>query len=444
MRSLHHAAAWIALVPIALVAVVVGAPSSAWAAASDDAASGLWYYDAFSVGDAVAAGHDGSGVTVAVIEGQIDTAAPELQGADITVVPNSSCLAGASSTQLAPSDLPDRSLATSHATQSAALIVGSGTGADGASSVKGVAPATHLLYYAAFTSSEATLTCSVKGAANGGDTNAQAAASIEDAVSRGASIISLSWGTTLTDALTSAIADAVAHDVVVVAARPNDASTCVDGASVKICGARGVVTVGAMNRQGDMASVGLVADTTTTVVAPGEQVLGLRPHSDSVGHPQPALVDGSSSATAITAGFLADVKSAYPSATGDQLIQTLIRNTGTSDHPLQTDERHYSGYGIVSLTHMLSVDPTQYDDTNPLLDKSSVPTDAQLQAAGAPAATSPSTAPDEDVVTTGAVGWLGLAIVVGILVVLAIVVLVIVLALRSRRRGAPPGASGAS
>jgi len=76
---------------------------------------------------------------------------------------------------------------------------------------------------------------------------------------------------------------------------------------------------------------------------------------------------GTSYATPIVAGMLALVKQKYPDATGNQLIQSLIRNTGAEDHELIYDNNYLTGYGVASATHMLKVDPTQYEDVNPLL-----------------------------------------------------------------------------
>ena len=96
------------------------------------------------------------------------------------------------------------------------------------------------------------------------------------------------------------------------------------------------------------------------VVAPGEKVRTFTDEFDGY-----RLANGSSSATAYTAGALALVWSAYPEATGNQILQTLVRNTDGEDHELYWDE-HY-GYGVVNVRHMLDHDPTTYPDVNPLL-----------------------------------------------------------------------------
>jgi len=69
-------------------------------------------------------------------------------------------------------------------------------------------------------------------------------------------------------------------------------------------------------------------------------------------------------ATPIVAGMLALVASKYPDATGNQLLHSLIANTGSEEHEVRHDSVY--GYGIPNLTRMLAVDPTGYPDVNPL------------------------------------------------------------------------------
>jgi hypothetical protein len=76
-----------------------------------------------------------------------------------------------------------------------------------------------------------------------------------------------------------------------------------------------------------------------------------------------AWTSGTSPATSITAGALALVKSAYPEATGNQILQHLIHYPG-GDGPYTWDEEF--GFGIVSVIEMLETDPAQWPDENPL------------------------------------------------------------------------------
>ncbi len=77
-----------------------------------------------------------------------------------------------------------------------------------------------------------------------------------------------------------------------------------------------------------------------------------------------------SCAPAITTGFLALAREKWPQATGNQLLQLLIRsgtNPGNS-----WNER--TGFGPTNLETMLSTDPSQFPDENPLADKSKLHT----------------------------------------------------------------------
>ena len=76
-----------------------------------------------------------------------------------------------------------------------------------------------------------------------------------------------------------------------------------------------------------------------------------------------------SCAPAITTGFLALAREKWPQATSNQLLQLLIRsgtNPGNS-----WNER--TGFGPTDLEKMLSTDPSQFPDENPLADKAKLP-----------------------------------------------------------------------
>jgi hypothetical protein len=76
----------------------------------------------------------------------------------------------------------------------------------------------------------------------------------------------------------------------------------------------------------------------------------------------------------LVSGILADVASKYPDATGNQLIQSLVRNSGSQAHELPAAPDPVMGYGTVNLSNMLRVDPAvAYEDVNPLI----VPDDGQ-------------------------------------------------------------------
>ncbi|MGQ0626309.1 MAG: S8 family serine peptidase, partial [Sporichthyaceae bacterium] len=76
------------------------------------------------------------------------------------------------------------------------------------------------------------------------------------------------------------------------------------------------------------------------------------------------MSSGTSGAAALVSGGLALVMAAYPQASGNQVIQHLIRNPGGRVGPLRDLT---FGFGVMSVTKMLASDPTQWPDVNPLL-----------------------------------------------------------------------------
>ena len=154
---------------------------------------------------------------------------------------------------------------------------------------------------------------------------------------------------------------------------------------------------------------------------------------------------GSSLATPLVAGMLALALQKYPTATGNQLIQSLITNTTANDHPVSFSTGGY-GCGPASPSHLLRVDPTQYPNTNPLLDKPGglgIPTATEFAAAAKMASPKPSASPSADAGTSSgqAAGSVlpGLLteVVVTVLLPLVLAGLAVVLMRSLRRKAAP-------
>ena len=95
------------IVASALVLVLAASASSAAAAPADD---GLWYFDAANIAAQHDAGITGKGVTIAVLDGPVNTDIPTLKDANIEVREPSFCytddhkLAPATSTDLSGPD----------------------------------------------------------------------------------------------------------------------------------------------------------------------------------------------------------------------------------------------------------------------------------------------------------------------------------------------------
>lgn len=209
----------------------------------------------------------------------------------------------------------------------------------------------------------------------------------------------------------------------------------------------GVISVGSFGPDGAVMLDYLGSPSTSAwvdVVAPGVQMLiqgsGGNWTDTSIG-------EGNSFATPIVAGNLALAIQKYPEATHDQVIQSLIHNTGSKPHELARDTTF--GYGIVDTISLLAADPTQYEDVNPLLDPletiegpffedvySTAATASPSPSASEEAATPSPQDPDEDI-DGSSPGWLLYALLGGGLI-LIVVIVVIVAAVKSSTKKTSP------
>ncbi|MFG6444368.1 S8 family serine peptidase [Microbacterium sp. P07] len=362
-RSRVRSRAGAAVLAFALVSVSAASGPSAFAA------SGGWWYDTYDIGAVHAQGLTGDGVEVASLGAQINADLPVFAGQNLTVADEVVCADGGA----AVSTEPTRSIV--HDTTVVAYINGNGTGTG---EVRGIAPGAAVSFYANGPASDAGCF-----PAQYPDDLTTFGWGLQRAVDDGARIVTTSTTSQWSAGDAEAVANAVAKGVIVVVATPNPSTASPSGYPE---GYNGVVAASAVDSAGalqvrDDGSPQALADTT--VVAAGSEL-------PAVGDWNSATWDtsltgtGSSFASPLVAGMLAVVAQRYPEATGNQLIQTLIHNTGVDDHPLERDETGGYGYGAAWLTHMLAVDPTQYPDVNPLMDKSSgAPSDEQVAAAAA-------------------------------------------------------------
>jgi len=398
-----------ALVAAAAFAVV---PALIFGSSATAATNGNWWYSSYHVADATAAGWTGKGVKVAVIDSQIQSSAPVFSGTQLTVDPTALCTnAGATATTTDPNSY--------HGSDITSLLIGNGTGVG---SVKGIAPDANVTFYAWGNNEPTECTNPASQDPYG--------LALKKAVDSGAKIVTTSVSDSLNPTVVDDVAWALSKGVLLVSSTPNTTSD--DHRYPNDY--NGVVAVNAVDSNGTLqtndAAPGAATDVQpdTTVVAAGVNVAsGVTPNT---------LVSGSSAATPLVAGMLADVWQKYPKATADQLIQSLVRNTtpgaGTDGY----------GHGEASLTKMLGVDPTTYPNTNPLMNKASgVPTAQQVAAAGgastskatdasSPAPQAAGSASDStQAVITGVI----VVVVVGLIIAAGIVLLVVFLVRRSRR-----------
>jgi len=416
----------LAALPLLVVPVLVAGPATA-----DDVSTGQWYLDAFHINDLHSSGLTGEGVTIAVMDSPINTDVPALAGSKVEVQEPSQCVDDSGAPLASTSADLDGLLSAAHGTDVASVLSGTGEGYDGQTGVTGVAPGARVLYYAVSyqgaTAEEGT-TC--PGPAT---IETALAADINAAIDAGADIISVSLAVNGSVDLSAAVARAHREGVVVLGALPN---TGFGQLALWPSAANGVVAVQAVEATGEAQKdpdTGVrTAFPWATVAGPGVGIL-------TQGVPGGAWTDqvlqnGTSLATPAVAGFLALVLQKYPDATGNQLIQSLIRNTGVDDHELIHDDS--IGYGIASATHMLENDPAQYPDENPLLtDDGNLPSIADSTGTAAP-----TDAPTDPGSAGSSVPWVPIIVggVIGLLVLIGLIVLIVILATRRSRSSAGP------
>ena len=317
---------------LALAAGAIALPAAPAHAADPITAADQSYFAYYHLDQARTKGYTGKGVTIALIDGEVDTTAPELAGA--TIIDNSPCTVH-SSTQ-----------SKSHATAVASLLV---------SKAYGVAPDATLLTYRTSFEDEGEDTAAGCAVHNGNGIEENNSL-INRAISDGAQIISISSSDEDFDEATKwTIARANARGVIVVTAMGNTAKDETDTGLAKWSG---VVGVGAIDTAGKVASYSSWGQGTTTAAVGGPIIV----RNYQTGNK--ATTDGTSYSTPLIAGFLALAKQKWPNATSNQLLQLLTKTA------LNNEGRwnKYTGYGVADLGAMMNTDPSQYPDENPLMD----------------------------------------------------------------------------
>ncbi|MFK3671719.1 S8 family serine peptidase [Leifsonia aquatica] len=380
-----------------------------------------WWYDYYKVGQVQSEGWTGNGVKVAVLDEQINPDLPVFQGTSLRVSDQSFCGSSATSAQVTEE--------SRHGSNTTALLIGNG---QGPSAVHGISPGADVTFYGFGTSGTCT-TKTVDGVGLSGFGRAFRAA-----VDEGNTVITTSVGWEyLVPGDVTLLASALAKGIIVVATTANDPSQTTDfpAASNGVVAVNGMTSAGAVQRSENDPNVPNIVPWAT-VLAAGEGLAGLG--DLQAGSWTASETSGASLATPLVAGMLAVAKQKYPKATANQLIQSLIHNTTPEDHPLARDETSGYGYGPASLTHLLAVDPSQYPDKNPLLDKASgEPTAKQIADAGTASTAAPSAtagATGEQHSGSGVPVPLVVGIVVGIVVIAGIIVVVVVLGGRRRKK----------
>ena len=287
------------------------------------------YFSYYHLDSAREKGYTGKGVTIALIDGPVNTDAPELKGANVT--DKSSCTIEAS-----PSDVQ-------HATGMAAILV---------SPYFGVAPDATLHAYQTSTTSKS----SVGTCLSGGEQLDTVGKLMNQAIEDGAQIISISQGVSSSDEVKWAVANAIAHGVIVVSSAGNKAK---DENANHLGQYSGVVGVSAINADGTFASYSSWGNGVVTS-AVGGPFNTVDPDTN-----QPVQVQGTSTSTALVAGMLALARQKWPDATPNQILQLLVHTGLNPNH----DWNQYTGYGPIDGGALVNTDPSQYPDENPILNK---------------------------------------------------------------------------
>lgn len=412
-------------------ALLVG--SAVPASAVTDLAAGNWWYEDTGVREAQATA-TGDGVTIAVVDSSVNTEAPTLVGANIGPGGVDSCPDG-TPVQVISDDPGSR-----HGTDVSTVIVGNGQPVGGNPGILGVAPDAEVLVYSLGTdegeSGESWLSTPCPD-----DSTGYMVSIVQDAVASGADILILTGA--LNGESATALLQAIKAGVIVIAGNPNDSVMAgppnpLSPQAYQFNGALSVENFGPDGERDDP-----VVGSWVSIVAPGGKFLTYQPGEDG-SWSEPTIGGASNSfAMPFVAGALAMVMEAYPEATPNQVLQSLVHTASHAQpDPVHTDEE---GWGLIDVPRLMATDPAQFPDENPLIREDGTPTPAMYEEGVfsdefGPYPLEPATPGDEPAgedpagapATAGAPVLLIVLLGIVALVVIAVVALIIVLANRRR------------
>ena len=315
------------LVPLmALVALV--SVSFAPPARAEDTITTQPYVDLLNLGALKELGISGKGITIALIDGPVDTSAPELQGADITTV-----------TPCPYTPTPD---SISHGTAMASLL---------ASPDYGIAPGAKILHYAIPLGDE-------EFTREDRQCHPRFDQLLMLALDNGADIISYSMSGGGLNLSNATLTQADLHGAIIVGSMGNDNRQ--DDIS-SFASSNLTVGVAATDIHGNRADYSNYGKGTTVAFYGGP--VSTRNYANGKIYHE---TKGTSVATPLVAGFLALAMEKWPEATNRQILQSLVR-TAARDDGVEWDPGY--GYGLANLRGLLTEDPTSLPDENPLLHK---------------------------------------------------------------------------
>lgn len=328
---------------LAVAALVVPAPPAS-AARTPITADEQEYYSYYYLNSLHSSGYTGTGVTIGLLDGPVNTKIPELQGANIEF--KSRCAVESSDDSW------------EHGTAIAQVMVAPNFG---------IAPGATLNRY----------TVSLKGDTAGDDCAigdwargySDTSVLIELALNDGVDVISIS-STYLSDydGMRWALARAIHEQVPVVVSMGNDSTYNPETTLARFSG---VVGVASIETDGSLASYSNYGDFVSTAA------LG-RPYARSGVSWERLNWYGTSFAAPTVAASLALSMQRWPRATGNQILQDLARTGVGGDGG---NWNAYTGYGALDPYLMLTTNPTRFPDENPFMNKGyeSTPTRQDVQ-----------------------------------------------------------------
>lgn len=349
----------------------------AWTPGAFAADDGRWPVANDVVAAAWKQGIDGSGVKVAVLDTQAVEDYPALKDADITYRLGRFSGMDGNEVECKVGGRPltatikagDDGYYSSHGTDMLSWIVGDGGNYTlDKAGMLGAAPKARILHITTMGTSAtaATTLCDAKKL---GDASSDNGADVRTAVDWGARIINRSQSGGLDDTDYAGYVDALRHGIIMVGARANDTTPGLDdltGDPRSMETFPGVVMVNSVDESGTLASTSDVMDGNVAVLSYGANVLKpinyVAEGDNRVGN------GGTSTAAAVLSSYLALAMQKWPDATGNQIIQSLIRNTKSGKGKPVIDPERKRGFGEVDLNALLTVDPAQYKDVNPILE----------------------------------------------------------------------------
>lgn len=330
----------------ALAAGIVSIPAAPAHAADTITAADQAYFSYYGFDRARAKGYTGEGVTIAMIDGPVDTSVPELTGAKITAKETCTITSSNGSRK--------------HGTGAASILV---------SDVYGVAPGSSLLTYTIAFGNQGDQASEDCFGGDGYVGKTEPVWVLNQAMNDGAQIINLSASSDDgNDQMKWTVARAMSSGVILVTAAGNNAT---DEDLTSLSQWSGVIGVTAISTDGtrqDYSSWGEGVVTTSI----GGPVL-FRNFDTGAND----TVSGTSVASPIVAGVLALAKQRWPEATSNQLLQLLVKTGLNPDHGWNK----YTGFGGIDPGAILNTDPSQFPDENPLAQKQggSSPTPEEVQ-----------------------------------------------------------------